>query len=180
MFLQFSRLALLLLLASTCFAENDRTWLQVGSGYGAFHLQLKTADENSGWVLEAAGYYPPAMFEPTIIDRETGKDVKPLFRVLAVSKLWSSAFSWGYADYGLGLGMGVGTWTKNCKEIASDFLSNTYECDYYQGSRVGIPLQASAAFGKYVGFGVSLNAFVHADDAQIRMLFTLPLGKFTR
>ena len=26
----------------------------------------------------------------------------------------------------------------------------------------------------------SLNAFVHADDAQIRMLFTLPLGKFTR
>ncbi|MBL4796077.1 MAG: hypothetical protein JKY50_01545 [Oleispira sp.] len=162
------------------FAEYDRTWVQVGSGYGAFNLQLKMVDGNTGWALEAGAYYPPAMFEVTIINGETNKEVDPMLKVFAVSRLWSSAYSWGYTDVGLGLGIGSGSWTKNCKEIEPSFLGSTYECDFHEGTRLGIPLQASAAFGKYVGLGVSLNAFIHADDAQVRFLFTLPLGNFTR
>lgn len=168
------------LFCSLSYADDNQTWVQVGSSYGAFNLQLKTVTDNSGWAFEVAGYYPPSMFGSTIIDRETNKEVDPMLKVLAVSKLWSSPFSWGYADAGFGLGVGTGSWTKKCKEFGSDFLGSNYECDYYIGTRIGIPLQASVAIGKYVGLGLSLNAFVHSDDAQVRILFTLPLGKFTK
>jgi hypothetical protein len=170
----------LALFCSLSHSDDNQTWVQLGSGFGAYSFQLKTVTENSGWSLEVAGYYPPTMFEDTIIDRDTNKEVDPMLKVLAVSKLWSSPVSWGYADVGFGLGIGSGSWTKKCKEFGSDFLGSNYECDYHEGTRIGIPLQASVAMGKYVGLGLSLNAFVHSEDAQIRILFTLPLGKFTK
>lgn len=170
----------LALFCSLSHSDDSQAWVQVGSGFGAFNLQFKTVTENSGWAFEVAGYYPPTMFEGVITDRDTNKEVDPMLKVLAVSKLWSSPFSWGYADAGFGLGVGTGSWTNKCKELDTSFLGTDYECDYYEGTRIGIPLQASVAIGKYVGLGLSLNAFVHSDDAQLRILFTLPLGKFTK
>lgn len=162
------------------FAEYDRTWVQVGSGYGAFNLQLKMVDGNSGWAYEAAAYYQEDILLTTTVERGSGKEIKAMFQVLAVSKLWSAPFGWGYADVGVGLGIGHGKWTGKCNEVKDGSLFRTNECDIRGGTRLGIPLQASVALGRYVGLGLSFNAFIQQDKTLVGALFTIPLGKFTR
>jgi len=179
----YKKLSLLLFLfthASFCFADNDRAWLQLGSGFGTFNLQAKIADDNSAWAYEAAAYYHEDFLLDSTVDRDDGKELETMFKVLAVSKLWSAPFSWGYADVGLGLGIGHGNWKDNCSKVDDESFFSTDECDVKQGTRIGIPIQASVAWGKYVGLGLSFNAFVQQDRLHGGFLITVPLGKFTR
>lgn len=179
----YKKLSLLLILftyASFSHAEYDRAWLQLGSGFGTFNMQAKVEKENSGWAYEAAAYYHEDFLLDSTVERENGKELKTMFKVLAVSKLWSAPFSWGYADAGIGLGIGQGNWKDNCSKREDNNLFNTDECDVKEGTRLGIPLQISVAIGKYVGVGLSLNAFIQQDSRHVGFLVTLPLGKFTR
>lgn len=166
--------------SSLSHAEYDRAGLQLGSGLGAFNAQVKTDSENSGWAYEAAAYYHEDFILSTTVERGSGKQLETMFNALAVSKLWSAPFSWGYADIGIGLGLGHGSWKENCSEVGDEAFSKTDECDVKEGTRIGIPLQASVAIGKYVGLGVSFNAFIQQDNRHASFLITLPLGKFTR
>ena len=168
-----------ILFCSPSFAEYDRTWMQVGSGYGAFNLQLKMVDGNSGWAYEAAAYYHEDYYLNSTVERGSDKELKAMFQVLAVSKLWSAPFNWGYADIGVGLGIGQGKWVGKCDDIEDSWF-RTKECDVKSGTRLGIPLQASVALGRYVGLGLSFNAFIQQDKALAGALLTIPLGKFTR
>lgn len=179
----YAKLSLLLFLfthASFSFADNDRTWLQLGSGFGTWNLQAKIADEDSAWAYEAAAYYHENFLLDSTVDRDSGEELEAMFKVLAISKLWSAPFSWGYADVGLGLGIGQGSWKENCSNVDDESFFETDECDVKQGTRVGIPLQASVAFGKYVGVGLSINAFIQQDHSHAGFLITIPLGQFTR
>lgn len=170
----------LLFFSSFIYAEYDRAWLQLGSGLGAFNAQAKLESENSGWAYEAAAYYHEDYLLNSTVERGNGKELKTMFKVLAVSKLWSAPFSWGYADVGIGLGIGQGSWKDNCSELEDEGFFKTDECDVKKGTRIGIPLQASAVIGKYVGLGVSLNAFIQQDRRHASFLITVPLGIFTR
>lgn len=170
----------LLFYSSFSFAEYDRAWLQLGSGLGAFNAQVKVASESSSWAYEAAAYYHEDYLLSSTVERDNGNELKTMFKVLAVSKFWSAPFSWGYADVGIGLGIGQGSWKDNCSSLDDDGLFKTDECDVKKGMRLGIPLQASVSVGKYVGLGISLNAFIQQDHRHAGFLITVPLGKFTR
>jgi hypothetical protein len=166
--------------SSFVYAEYDRAWLQLGSGFGTFNVQAKVENENSGWAYEAAAYYHEDFLLDSTVDRDNGEELKTMFKVLAVSKLWSAPFSWGYADVGIGLGIGQGSWKDNCSRLDDGGFFKTDECDVKEGTRIGIPLQASAVIGKYVGLGISFNAFIPQDRTHAGFLITVPLGKFTR
>lgn len=170
----------ILFCSSSVFAEHDRAWLQLGSGLGAFNVQAKVENGDSGWAYEAAAYYHEDYLLDSTVERGNGRELKTMFKVLAVSKLWSAPFSWGYADVGVGLGIGQGSWKENCTGLDDDVFFKTDECDVKEGARIGIPLQASAVIGKYVGLGVSLNAFIQQDHKHIGFLIAVPFGIFTR
>lgn len=161
-------------------AESDRSWLQLGSGFGSFNMQVKIENNKSVWAYEAAAYYHEDVVLDSTVDRDDGKELKTMFKVLAVSKLWSAPFSWGYADFGLGLGLGQGSWKDNCSKVEDESFFTTNECDVEEGIRLGIPFQASVALGKYVGLGLSFNAFIQQDKSHVGLLLTMPLGLFTR
>jgi hypothetical protein len=180
MYPQRSLFILLLLFTSSSFSEYDRTWAQLGSGFGMFNFQIKIDNENSGWAFEAAAYYHEDFLLDTTLEAGSEKDLETMFKVLAISKLWSAPFNWGYADVGIGIGIGQGDWKSKCRDIDDESFFATSECDVRRGTRLGIPVQASVAIGKYVGLGLSLNAFIKQEDSHAGFLVTLPLGNFTR
>ena len=163
------------------YAEYEQVSVQLGVApfSGAYNIQFKALDKKSGWALVGAGYRQESLFTG-YSDRETGMEFDPTFNTLAVSKLWSAPYAWGYADVGVGLGIGKGEWLDNCEDTEPDLLGSSRECDVHKGTRIGVPLQASAVFGKYVGIGVSLNVFIQKDKMHSQLLFIIPLGKFTK
>lgn len=171
------------LIASLLFIIILRIRSHMGSiGFRNWHIQFLNPidDESSGWAFEAAAYYHEDFALSSTLEAGSEKDLETMFKVLAISKLWSAPFSWGYADVGIGLGIGQGDWKFNCRDRDDGSFSTTSECDVKRGTRLGIPVQASVAIGKYVELGLSLNAFIKQEDSHVGFLVTLPLGIFTR
>lgn len=179
MFKKFKWIVILLCFSGFCSADYDKAWVQLGTGLNGYNLQFKVLDNHSGWSLDAAMYNGSGVFS-SLHDRETGLDVDPEFRIVGVSKIWAAPFRWGFADAGIGLGVGNGEWTDNCEKTGSVFISSIYECDLNKGTRVGIPLQASAVVGKYIGIGLSINVFLQEDHSHAIASLSIPLGKFTK
>lgn len=183
---------LLLFLASALsfksYGSFENTWIEMGGGSGGVNFKIKTFEQNTGWAIEGNSYrktYGP-VFSNTIYDRATGEDVEPEFDAINVYKTWVWPYRLGYVDVGLGLGAGRGDWANDCKEVEEDSggfsfnLGSSYECDINQGTRIGIPLQASAVFGKYLGIGISFNVFLSKNAKLGQLLFTIPIGSFTK
>ena len=183
------KVIVLILLISTSFshAEFDRAWVEFSAGYsgtsGAISLQLKTDNAGAGWALEATKYNHYSSVDSYVEQGDhSGEELEAQFKVLSVSKLWSKAANWGYADVGIGLGVGRGEWTENCSPLNSStsYFKKT-ECDLKEATTIGIPLQASAVFGRYVGVGLSLHAFIQPDNVHKGIaMITIPFGAFTR
>lgn len=138
-------------------------------------------ENGSGWGVDFFSYEVEGLiFKEQYRDRSTGEMFDPQFNVLSLSKLYNKPFSLGYVDVGLGLGVGKGSWGEKCEDEPERFLSRGRLCDEKDGYQLGIPLQASFAFGKYVGIGVSANVFITKDFTESRVMLTIPFGSFTR
>lgn len=183
------KLIVLILFISTSFshAELDRAWLEFSAGYsgtsGAISLQVKANYAGSGWALGATKYNHYSSVDSYVERGDgSGEELEAQFKVLGVSKLWSRASIWGSADVGIGLGVGRGEWTENCSPLDSrSSYFKKIECDVKEGATIGIPLQISAVFGKYVGIGLSLHAFIQPDNVHKGFaMITIPFGVFTR
>jgi hypothetical protein len=145
-------------------ADEKNIWgeLSVGGsgGYLGTKVNFKLGDETSNWAIELVQFEKSTSFSH-IENRDDGSYVNVNFKTLGGTKNWNRIGEWGYSELGVGLGIAEGTWAKNCtavKESVSPYLSSWllspsyYDvCDISDGVRFGIPLHASAVFGKYLG-----------------------------
>lgn len=165
-------------------AEKTNFWVELGLAQDGVTAHIKQRKGHQGW---AYSYYnfqnPTEMFIASYdyVARNTMEPVQADFHVLGISRFTSASFGWGYADVGVGLGIGKGDWLENCDRSSSFVFHTTYECDLKDGSRLGIPIHASAVLGRYAGIGVSFNMFVSLDfEPQYQLALTIPLGNFTK
>ena len=179
-------LALLLIFSSSrthaelTLPEFERVWLELGAGFHGFHTHLRaTNKDNTGWSLNFSTFVDNVPFGSSIRDRATGELVSPRLSTLGVTRLWSKPYGWGYSDFGIGLGVGQHKLGENC-ETRPGYLINTKVCDIEEGFDFGIPLHASTTVGKYIGIGLSLNAFIGTSSRSGAIVFVFPLGKFTK
>ena len=166
-------------------AEYNRAWLEVGASGSSTVIQVKARDEYQGWALSYLNYQDHhdsflKIFPDSYRDKNTMEFIETDLDVFAISKFVSAPFSWGYADVGIGVGVGKGQWLDNCNKTGS-FLGDQYECDLREGTKLGLPFQASATLGRYIGIGVNFNMFLAFDlRPHYQLALTVPLGKFTK
>lgn len=175
----------LLALSSTAHADNSNAWVELGLGatddFVTTSINIKVGDNRSNWALEFGGYGEMKFFSDGPLDRADNTSFDPEVYTLGITKNWNSIGKWGYLDAGIGLGVADGTWASNCESVINDsgWISDEY-CDSTSGLRPGIPVHVSAVFGKYVGIGVTLKAFITEEDAHAGVTLTLPIGDFTK
>ena len=166
------------------FAEsNNNIWGQVGLGldYGSYGFGLKYSEAGPGYAI----YYnrfetpPDILIFGSNIDRETEEVVNFKFDTISILKLWTKNLPRSYLDVGVGLGFGDGTWGANCERV-DRFLSSDTICDVRSGSSFGIPVHATAAYGRYLGIGISGNLFITDNKVHGAASIVIPIGHFHR
>ncbi|WP_293751622.1 hypothetical protein [uncultured Paraglaciecola sp.] len=168
-----------LLFSNSVQADYDNVWLELSHSLSSTGVNLKAVEGNFNWAIEGAVYYSPifTLYE----DRDTQQTKSTTFTTLGVTKNWSSIGNWGYLDLGVGLGIGKGTWVTNCEKGShSGLFGSTELCNIHNGIRVGVPLHASAVFGKYFGIGISAKAFISSGQSHANLMVTFPFGDFTK
>ena len=171
----------IIMASQTANAEFNHFWVEAGDGLYGERILLKTTYDNSAWALGLYSFKPAEGFYGfSPVDRNTGESLDPKFNAIGLSRMLSARFGWGYADVGIGLGIGKGSWFEDCKDSDSDGFSSDDLCDLKEGTRIGIPLHASAVLGKFVGVGFGAGAFIQQDDIHLQFGVVLPLGNFTR
>ena len=174
-------------------ANEKNIWAELSVGGGGELLgtkvNFKYGNDTSNWAFELAQYDELRILSH-VKDRGNGSYVDVNLKTLGVTKNWNRIGKWGYTEVGIGLGAAEGTWAKNCttvKESAPASLSSwlsyaSYHdvCDISDGVRFGIPLHASAVFGKYLGIGITANAFITNEGLHAGFMVTLPIGDFTK
>lgn len=162
-------------------ASNIWGEISVGGGGGLVgaSVNLKYGDEHSNWALEIGRYDEFSVFSYTE-DRESETTTEIEVTTIGLTKNWNNIGKWGYTEVGIGIGVADGTWASNCVPVNDNSsLSSRDVCDITDGVKFGIPVHASAVFGKYFGIGITVKAFVTSEDAQAGLLVTLPFGDFT-
>lgn len=157
-------------------------WVEANVGYiGGSNIQLKTRDGYYGWSLGAYNYTNDniSTFRRGALDESTGEEFNTSFKALALTRLVSAPFSWGYFDAGAGLSLGDGSWEGGCKTVPRNSRFSDEVCRKDEGFRVGIPLQTTLVFGKFFGLGLSLNMLIQQDARFAQFGFSLPIGDFT-
>ncbi|WP_370980345.1 hypothetical protein [Agaribacterium sp. ZY112] len=171
------------------YAEIDRAWLELGMGTLGPSGKIKIANNNWGWSIgltkykdEIGGY----LHSTEYYDSDTLESFEPKMHVVDISRTWGKAGRFGYIDLSTGLAFANGVHSENCdknrEKEYSGFFSRTTEklCDKQEGNKVGIPLSATAAFGKYGGLGLQANAFVSDGYIKGQVALIISLGAFTK
>lgn len=172
----------LFLTTYSAYADYDKYWLEVSEGlqYGAT-IKLKVRDNDKGWALVHSKYTEEEFFGTTNFNRETKRRHDAEFKVYGVTRFVSMPFRWGYVDAGAGLGYGKGTWSENCEHYKDGFLGSSDICDLKDGSSLGIPLHASASWGKYIGIGVNVDVFLSLErETTAQVGLVIPFGLFAK
>jgi hypothetical protein len=168
-----------LLFSNSAQADYDNLWLELGHSLSGTSVNIKAIDDEFNWAIEGAVYYSPlfTLYE----DRETNETDNTKFSTLSMTKNWTLIGKLGYLDVGAGLGVGNGSWVTSCSEAKhGGFLTTTELCDVHEGTRIGIPLHASAVFGRYFGIGITARAFITSGQSYANLMITLPFGNFTK
>lgn len=181
------RLFLIIFLAFSplCQADITNVWVETGLGgtgdHGAAMVNIKVGDSKSNWALEYAVYEDQSSFS-TYVSRADNSEVEHKSKGLGITKNWTLMGRWGYIDGGLGLGVVKGSWLSDCTldSANSSFLSSVYECSEKSGYRPGIPVHATAVFGRYMGIGLTLSAFLTNEHTHAGVFVTVPFGNFTK
>lgn len=170
---------ILIFLAFACWGETQHYWIQPDSSItGGAGAQIKGDVYSGKYSLNLHRYHTPGKgIIDGVVDKDTGQSVTPRYNTISVLKLWSAHFNKGYLDFGLGMGVGKGTWGEDCEE--SEGFFNDKHCRIVEGEQLGLPWQASAVFGKYVGIGFSITGFLTHTHSHVTGGITIPLGVFT-
>jgi hypothetical protein len=113
-------------------------------------------------------------------DKSTGAGIEGQIRELSVAKLWHWPFKYGYASLSAGGSLLKGDWGTNCGERISQFIGWRRECDRNEFTTIGIPLRATASFGRYVGIGFSAEVNINAEEPYVLLGINIPIGGFAR
>ncbi len=178
----------LLTLPAAASPAFDRYWVEAGLSYNGGSAHIKIADGTRGWRLGYSHIEEHTCFfcNETYMDKVTEEILDPKVDIISVSRLWSYSNRWMNTDAGIGLGLMQGDWSLDCQKTSnadSELFGDhsNYYCNHNEGTMLGIPLNGSISFGKYLGAGINADYFL-AQDGQSRLLvtFSLALGKFTR
>ncbi|MGV2871504.1 hypothetical protein [Colwellia sp. E150_009] len=168
----------------TVHADNSNVWAEWGAGGGndliGYSMNLKLGDESTNWAIEL-GYLEDFQVFSYVEDRKNGGTADIKMTTLGLTKNWNNIGSWGYKEAGIGLGIVKGTWANDCsREDSGNTLSGRHDvCDISDGIRFGIPMHASAVFGKYLGIGITVKAFLTTENTHAGIMITIPIGDFT-
>jgi hypothetical protein len=168
---------------STVHVDDSNVWVEFSVGGGGdlvgASVNFKYGDEHSNWALEIGQYDEFSVFSSTE-DRENAASTDVEVTTIGLTKNWNNIGKWGYSEIGIGIGVADGTWSSNCLPVNNNSsLSSRDVCDITDGVKFGIPVHASAVFGKYFGIGITAKAFVTSEDAHLGLMVTLPFGDFT-
>lgn len=105
-------------------------------------------------------------------------DFDPKFNTYGILKLWALNGRYSVKDIGIGVGVGDGTWGSNC--TPDSHSSDGEACQINKATEFGIPIQTSIVVGRYLGIGVSANAFLTQNRSHYSVSFSVPIGLFTR
>lgn len=180
-------IGLMFLFSQPVLAEFDHYSIEPISGLDGQGFQIKVSNNVRGYALSFMSYEASdfSLFN-RYYDRETGDQLDGRFSTLGLMRIFSARAKYAVADVGIGLGVGSGDWYTNCRESPSDVdqtslsLGRDHECDAHSGTQIGIPFQATAIVGRYLGVGVALQGFFSDKNNQFSVGFTLPLGTFGR
>lgn len=164
-------------------AQDQRTWVEVGTtGYQGL-LQLKHFDGRRGWTgfiteINQIDEFDSWIAPESIVDSITGETVQPSVNIAGIMRSWSRYGSWYHLDAGIGLGLSVGEWGENCVDEFRFLFDFTRNCDVKKLQAMGIPIQFTVSLGKYAGLSVGLIGFF-ADYAQHGILnLSIPIGRY--
>jgi len=171
------------------YADDKNAWVEISLGGGSdfigTNINAKYGDDISNWAVELGGYSGRNLFSHIEDRSNEAHDVHVGVTTLGLTKNWNKIMKWGYTEAGIGLGVAKGTWAKNCKTVKEpsqpySLFSNSYDvCDISDGIRLGVPIHATAVFGKYLGIGITAKAFITSEGLHAGLMLTIPLGDFT-
>lgn len=174
--------------AQTAYAQCEHLWFMPEVGFGPVGgTEQKTTQVGSVRVYaECYGRkygleisrFSKGNFFASFHDRRSGESSDLESYNVAIFKHWGRSSDWGYRGYSLGLGLGETYKVSRCT-TTSGFWGDAKECDIDKVAALGIPLQASAILGRYVGVGVSAQAlFLTTGDVKMTFRLSVPIGKF--
>jgi len=172
--------------SSMAIADDKSYWLQVnGDIAGQSGIQLKmldrSVDRSTGYTLDLHRYSTTDGFFNSIVDRVTDSPIDSHINTVSVLKLWAINSRFSYLDFGVGLGVANGEWAVNCSDERSTFLGSVADCDIEERTRLGIPLQVSAALGRYIGVGLFASTFITEESKpRFSLGLSVPIGNFHR
>lgn len=167
--------------ASFKFADYDAAWVELGVGFLDENISLNIRGEKAGWALKFSNFNDNLRSASASghIASDRLVEVKPSFKTIGLTRLWSAPYAWGYADVGVGLGFGEGEWDESCKGELRLKINTSGGC-VEEGSMFGIPLHGTVTVGKYIGMGLYFNAFLGSSKQFGSVGFVYSLGKFTK
>ncbi|WP_188151458.1 hypothetical protein [Teredinibacter waterburyi] len=159
------------------YGECKRILIQPDLALNGSGVWIKKTCHKSTLALGAIKYRDGALFS-SFIDRVTGESINPRLQTVNLLKVWNNSFGWGYTDFGLGVGIAHGEKARNCSSQPA-FLGTLHRCKVDSISTIGLPINATAVVGKYVGIGFSANIFLSLEGVLGASAgFSIPIGKF--
>ncbi|WP_394203277.1 hypothetical protein [Marinagarivorans algicola] len=158
----------------------ETSFLRRLGGGGALGLHLNMHTDKHNWTLGYNSLHQSFVFVRDPVDRATGNSINGNIKAYSVSKLWHWPYRLGYASVSVGGSLLKGRWGVNCARSTMEGFGRSEECDLKQFVTLGIPLRATASFGRYVGIGYVAEMNINAKDSYILLGMTIPIGGFTR
>lgn len=151
---------------------------KAGGGIGlGLHLNIHTDKHN--WVLGYDNLDQDILFSGHE-DRATGDSINGDIKTYSVSKLWHWPYRLGHTSVSVGGSLLKGYWGVNCGERSQLFFGTSQECDRKQFTTLGIPIRATASFGRYVGIGYVVEININTKEPYALAGIIIPIGGFAR
>ena len=141
-------------------------------------LSAKISCQDSTYALSVSSY----SLKSSHSDKRsvgTNKNIEQKIDVVGLLRFISGEAKFGFADVGVGIGIARGKDGYDCVHRATLVDSSVYECTEKEILTLGIPIQVSASFGKYIGLGVHMSFFHGFDGTEAGSIgLSIPIGKF--
>ena len=175
------------------YADNRYTWLEVSSGFAGDFIgavvNLKMGNDDYNWAVEI-GKYTEFKFLSSTEDSRSGTTADLEMTTVALTKNWNKIRKFGYLEAGIGLAVAKGSWATSCRKkrvsstlgthpLSFEGIGSRDVCNISEGVTLGVPLHASAVFGKYAGIGIMAKAFLTKYGSHAGIMIILPFGNFT-
>lgn len=156
---------------------ETNTWVEFGVGT-ASALNIKRTKDSKGWGISIARYDDVEFLGDGKTD-VSGKRIDDGIDEIAILRVQTKTWRWGYSDIAYGLAYQHATLAKNCEKISEGWFGPTYTCVKEEKKGVSIPVEVNVSLGRYAGIGIKLRGTI-GSESVVGVALNIPLGDFSK